>query len=96
MLTLPRMEDTRARIPAVWWDDRDLDPEAIASSIETEIVIQYARETIYIDGLRDGHYLSINVKDLFAAMAGTAGGEAEIFELRAEPALAGEPALTLP
>jgi myo-inositol-hexaphosphate 3-phosphohydrolase len=81
------MEDTRARIPAIWWDDRDPDPEAICSSTDTELVVQYDTETIYIDGLRDGFYLSIDLKDLFAAMAGTAGGEAEVFELEREAAL---------
>ena len=86
------MEDTRARIPAIWWDDRDPDPYATCPSTDTELVIQYDSETIYIDGLRDGYYLSIDVKDLFAAMAGTARGEAEIFELERER----EPALSLP
>jgi hypothetical protein len=74
------MTDRRARIPALWWDDRERDPDLLPSAERTGLIVQYDDETLYIDGLRDGVYLSIAVKDLFAAMAATAGGKAEVVD----------------
>jgi hypothetical protein len=57
------VEPQKTRCVATWWKD---DPDAdvrdrtyIPDTEEIEIEVRYEEDTFYIDGLRDGHWLTI-------------------------------------
>lgn len=61
------VEVTKARATVRWWDDADTEwcpePESV------QVSIGYEDNTLTIDGLRDGYYLSIPLQDIAEAIA---------------------------
>jgi hypothetical protein len=58
------MPEVKVPAQASWWKDES---ESMDSE-SAEIAISFDSEAFYIDGLRDGHYLSIDLGDLAKAI----------------------------
>ena len=59
---------------AVWWDDEELSEHA--GTEEIAVRVGYDADTIYIDGLGDGRYLTLSLRALSEAIAAGAAKEA--------------------
>lgn len=59
------MGEVKVLAKAMWWEDQSEGRE----SETAEIAISFDSEAFYIDGLRDGHYLSLDLSDLAKAIA---------------------------
>lgn len=57
----------RIAAKASWWDDEEESENA--SHEEIDIKLGYEGDTLYIDGLSDGRYLSISLKAIGEAFA---------------------------
>ena len=68
------MVEEKIQLEATWWEDSGDDAEDtyVPPTEKVELRAEFDGETFYIDGLRDGHYLSIDLRDLAKVMA--AGG----------------------
>ncbi|MGE5527203.1 MAG: hypothetical protein ACM3Q9_00895 [Methanosarcina sp.] len=68
------MVEEKIQLKATWWEDggEDTDRDSMPATEDVELRAYFDGETFYIDGLRDGHYLSIDLRDLAKVIA--AGG----------------------
>jgi hypothetical protein len=57
----------RIAAKASWWDDAE-EGESLAHE-QIDIKLGYEGDTLYIDGLNDGRYLSISLKSVAEAIA---------------------------
>lgn len=65
------MEPVKTRCIATWWEDK---PQAdlatfVPETEEVEVEIYWEGDAFFIDGLRDGHYLSIPLYGIVRPMA---------------------------
>jgi hypothetical protein len=64
--------DEKIPITAEWWEESSDNSEEVPPSYKVELAGEFDGETFYIDGLRDGHYLAIDLRALAGLIA--AGG----------------------
>lgn len=64
--------DSKITAGALWWKTTDDLVESIESAEDVQIEIGYEDDTIYIDGLRDGHYIAIDLSSIGEALAACA------------------------
>ncbi len=64
--------EEKTPLKARWWEEPSDDSEAIPPNWEIDLAAEYDGEVFYINGLRDGHYLEISLKELARAIV--AGG----------------------
>ncbi len=58
-------ELVKTRCEVGWWDDG----ESVQDPENVEVEISFEGDTFYIDGLREGKYLSVPLKGVAQAMA---------------------------
>jgi len=60
-------EPEKLKVKATWWEEREDDPNPPSEEVELELFFESG--TFFIDGLREGHYLDLDLSELARAIA---------------------------
>jgi hypothetical protein len=66
---VPAKQLTKVPARATWWEGSDDETDLIPPNEDVELRISFEDEAFYIDGLREGHYLSLPLAAIACAIA---------------------------